>query len=191
MRLVIVGDSTVCNYPGGDACRGWGQFIQDYFSETLHVSNHAKSGRSTKTFIKEGLWAKVLKEKPDFILIQFGHNDSHGAGKPESTQAATDYRDYLRRYIDAARAAGAKPILVTPVQRRTFGRDGQLADSLRPYADAIKAVATEKKARWRTCMLRAANSFNGRATTPARSWRTSPETARISTSAGRRPWRSW
>ena len=145
LRLVIIGDSTVCDYPPDVPERGWGQFIQGYFKDALRVINLAKSGRSTKTFIKEGLWDKALKEKPDFVLIQFGHNDSHGPGKGESTDAATDYRDYLRRYIDESRAAGATLILVTPMHRRTFGSGGKLKDILQPYASAMKAVASEKK----------------------------------------------
>jgi lysophospholipase L1-like esterase len=76
---------------------------------------------------------------------QFGHNDSHGPGRPESTDAATSYKEYLRRYIDDARAIGATPILVTPMCRRTFGSDGKLDDALGPYANAMKDVATEKK----------------------------------------------
>ena len=144
-RLVIIGDSTVCNYPDSEPTRGWGQFIRGYFKDSVRVINLAKSGRSTKTFIKEGLWEKALMEQPDFVLIQFGHNDSHAAGRPESTEAPTDYKDYLRRYIDEARATGAMPILITPMHRRTFGTDGQLTDILRPYANAMKEVAAEKK----------------------------------------------
>ena len=143
LRLVIIGDSTVCDYPATNACRGWGQFIQGYFSDTVSVINLARSGRSTKTFIKEGLWAKALAEQPAFVLIQFGHNDSHDPAKPEATDAATDYRDFLRRYIAESRAAGAKPVLVTPMYRRTFDDASKLTDILQPYADAMKAVAAE------------------------------------------------
>jgi len=145
LRLVIIGDSTVCEYSPEQACRGWGQYIQDYFRDTVHVINLARSGRSTKTFINEGLWSKTLEAKPDILLIQFGHNDSHGPGKPESTDAATDYQDYLRRYIDEARTIGATPILVTPVQRRTYNSNGKLDNSLLVYAEAMKKVAAEKK----------------------------------------------
>jgi lysophospholipase L1-like esterase len=145
IRLAIIGDSTVCEYPRENPCRGWGHYIQDYFKNTVQVINLARSGRSTKTFIKQGLWSKTLDEKPDIILIQFGHNDSHGPDRPESTNAATDYRNYLRQYIDEAQAIGAKSILVTPVQRRTYGSDGKLDNSLIIYANAMKAVAAEKK----------------------------------------------
>ena len=143
--IVIIGDSTVCDYKEDHPCRGWGQFIHEYFKDTVRVSNHAASGRSSKTFIAEGRWQRALAEKPDFVLIQFGHNDSHGPARPEATDAATDYCDFLRRYIDEARAAGATPILVTPMHRRTFDADSKLTDILHPYADAMKAVAAEKK----------------------------------------------
>jgi lysophospholipase L1-like esterase len=144
--VVIVGDSTVCNYPATRPDRGWGQFIEERFKDgAVKVINMAAAGRSTKTFIKEGRWQKALEEKPDYVLIQFGHNDSHAPDKLESTDAATDYKEYLRRYIDESRAIGATPILVTPMVRRTFDADGKLVDELQRYADAMKEVAAEKK----------------------------------------------
>lgn len=146
LRLAIIGDSTVCEYPLEHACRGWGQYIQGYFEDTVQVINLAKSGKSTKTFINEGLWGKTLEARPNIMLIQFGHNDSHAPDRPESTDADTDFHDYLRKYIDEARAAGVTPILVTPVQRRTYGSNGKLNNSLLPYANAMKAMALEKNA---------------------------------------------
>ncbi len=147
VRIVLIGDSTVCDYPATRPDRGWGQFIAEKFQPgSVTVINLAAAGRSTKTFITEGRWTKVLAEKPAYVFIQFGHNDSHAPDKPESTDAATSYRDFLRRYIDEARAIHATPILVTPMVRRTFGPDGKLADNLTPYADAMKSVAAEKKA---------------------------------------------
>ena len=146
VRMVIVGDSTVCNYPENQVRRGWGMFIQGYFnSNELQVVNLALSGRSTKTFIKEGRWAGALKAKPDFVLIQFGHNDSHTPEHPEATDASTAYRQYLRQYIDESRAAGARPVLITPMCRRDFQTNGLIGNALLPYADAMKAVAREKQ----------------------------------------------
>ena len=145
LTIVIIGDSTVCDYPAEHLCRGWGQFIAEHFKDTVQVANHAASGRSTKSFIAEGRWKRALDEKPDFVLIQFGHNDSHAKERPEATDAATSYRDFLRRYVDESRAAHATPIFITPMHRRTFDTDGKLADILQPYADAMKAVAAEKK----------------------------------------------
>ncbi len=144
-KIAIIGDSTVCDYPAEQPQRGWGQFIAGYFDHSVKVVNLAASGRSTKTFIAEGRWKTTLEEQPQLILIQFGHNDSHAKTRPESTDAATDYSDNLRRYIDEARAAGATPVLITPMHRRTLNDDGTLLDILQPYADAMKAVAAEKR----------------------------------------------
>lgn len=145
VRLVIIGDSTVCNYPKDSVRRGWGMFIQDYFnSNRLQVINLALSGRSTKTFINQGHWTEALKLKPSYVLIQFGHNDSHGPEKPEATDARTTYKEYLRQYIDESRAIGARTVLITPMCRRKFDANGKITNDLLPYADAMKAVAAEK-----------------------------------------------
>jgi lysophospholipase L1-like esterase len=143
LRIVILGDSTVCDYPPQSAVRGWGQYLGEEFKEPVKVRNLAASGRSTKTFIKEGRLTKALAERGDFALIQFGHNDSHAKGRPESTDAATNYKEYLRTYVDAFVQAGTVPILVTPMHRRTF-KDGKLTAELKPYAQAMQAVAAEK-----------------------------------------------
>jgi lysophospholipase L1-like esterase len=146
VRIVLIGDSTVCNYPATRPDRGWGQFIEERFKEgTVTVINLAAGGRSTKTFIGEGRWEKALQEKPDYVLIQFGHNDSHAPEKPESTNAATDYKEYLRRYIDESRTIGATPILVTPMVRRSFDAEGKITGNLLPYAQAMKEVGSEEK----------------------------------------------
>jgi lysophospholipase L1-like esterase len=143
-KIAIIGDSTVCEYAPDSPNRGWGQFIAGYFDDSVMVVNLAVGGRSTKTFAAEGRWAKTLAEKPDLVLIQFGHNDSHAKERPEATDAATDYPANLCRYIDEARAAGATPVLITPMHRRWFNTDGTLLDNLQPYADAMKTVAREK-----------------------------------------------
>lgn len=145
LRIAIVGDSTVSEYAANRPDRGWGMFIEERFREgSVTVSNLAKPGRSTKTFIQEGRWKSVLEEKPNYVLIQFGHNDSHAPDKPESTDAPTTYKEYLRRYIDESRAITATPILVTPMVRRIFDANGKLVDDLQRYADAMKEVGAEK-----------------------------------------------
>ena len=137
--ISIAGDSTVATNPEGSPQRGWGQYIQGYFDSGVVVNNFAKNGRSTKTFLNEGLWGQLIASKPDYVLIQFGHNDSHSPDHPEHTDAAGDYKQYLARFVSEARAIGAEPILVTPVKRR--GKE----DSLVPYALAMKEVAADLK----------------------------------------------
>ena len=75
-----------------------------------------------------------------WVLIQFGHNDQ--PGKRSSTDLATQFPDNLRAYVAEARARGALPVLLTPLTRRHF-RDGQLQNTLVPWADAVRAVAAE------------------------------------------------
>jgi lysophospholipase L1-like esterase len=140
--LAIIGDSTVQDYSPKSDRRGWGQMLKPHFSPAIAVTNDAVGGRSTKTFIEEKRWEAVLAAKPDFVLIQFGHNDSHPKDQPESTDADSDYREYLIQYVKEARAIGALPIFVTPPHRRVF-RDGKLAKHLDPYANQMRQVARE------------------------------------------------
>ena len=143
IRIAMVGDSTMASYPNPPKDRpdlhGWGQVFGEHFTARVEILNHAASGRSTKSFIAEKRWAKVLDEKPDYVFIQFGHNDQ----KDKDLTPEGGYREYLVRYIEEARKAGIKPILVTPVARRTFDKDGKPTTSLGPYADATRKVAKD------------------------------------------------
>jgi lysophospholipase L1-like esterase len=137
----------VCEFPASRPQRGWGQFVEEHFQPgAVKVINLAKNGRSSKSFITEGLWDQAKAQRPEFVLIQFGHNDSHARTEPKATDANGDFKEYLRRYADEARALGAKPIFITPMHHRTFHSDGSLSDILKPYAEAMKAVAAEKSA---------------------------------------------
>ena len=145
VRIALIGDSTVASYknppPDRPDVTGWGQVFGEFFDDYVEIHNFALSGRSSKSFLREGHWPKVLAIKPDYVFIQFGHNDEPGKGE-RTTDPAGDYRDYLRQYIDQARAAGAVPVLVTPVARRTF-ESGKIVTSLSPYAEAMKLIGRE------------------------------------------------
>lgn len=145
LRVALAGDSTVCAWPASSDCRGWGQYLGEFLRPDAAVLNFAKSGRSVKTFRAEGLWRELLAAKPDVVMIQFGHNDSHGPDRPESTDPATTYPELLRDCVREARAAGAAPVLVTPMVRRVFRPDGSLDDGLAPYAAAMGKVAAEER----------------------------------------------
>lgn len=147
LRVALIGDSTVASYPNPPADRpdltGWGQVFGEFFTEQVVVLNHARSGRSSKSFVREGLWKKTLESKPDYVLIQFGHNDQPGKGD-RTTDPQGDFQDYLRQYIREARAVKAKPILVTPVARRTF-QGSKATSSLGPWAEAMKEVGRQQR----------------------------------------------
>lgn len=139
VKIVLVGDSTV-NDQGG-----WGKGFSGSFRPDVQVVNLALNGRSSKSFRDEGAWAPALAAKPDYILIQFGHNDSPGKGPERETDPATTYRANLIRYIEEARGNGAKPVLVTSIVRRVFDDAGKIKpDSLVPYVAAARAVAKEQ-----------------------------------------------
>lgn len=145
IKLALAGDSTVCEYKAPNThLAGWGQALAKYFNNKVIINNFAVSGKSTKTFIAQGDWQKLLDSKPDYIMLQFGHNDSHGKDKPESTDAKTDYKENLRKFVDEAKRIGAPIILVSPMHRRTFDKAGKLSNELQPYADVMQEVAKEK-----------------------------------------------
>ncbi|WP_373736676.1 GDSL-type esterase/lipase family protein, partial [Bacteroides heparinolyticus] len=79
ITIFMIGDSTMADkdLTGGNPERGWGQMLPGYLSEEIRVDNHAVNGRSSKSFIDEGRWDKVLSlvKKGDYVFIQFGHND--------------------------------------------------------------------------------------------------------------------
>ena len=140
VRVVLVGDSTV-NDQGG-----WGPGFRAYFGAGVEVVNLAKNGRSSKSFRSEGLWEPATASKPDYILIQFGHNDGPGKGPDRETDPKSTFRENMARYVDEARIAGAQPVLVTSIVRRVFTEDGGIKrDSLAPYVEAVRELAAEKK----------------------------------------------
>jgi len=141
-RVFFIGDSTMATRNGyGDAICAW-------LKDSAECINLAKNGRSSKSFRDEGSWAEALdqmrnnpRQLNQWILIQFGHNDQ--PGKPgRSTDLATEYPANLEKYIVETRAAGAFPILVTPLIRRSF-KAGEHQDDLINWANAMKAVATK------------------------------------------------
>jgi lysophospholipase L1-like esterase len=136
--LFLVGDSTVKNGTKGQV--GWGQVIGKYFdSSKIHVENHAIGGRSSRTFITEGRWDKVLGEgKPgDYVIIQLGHNDGGPLDDParargtirgigdeskqifnpitKQNEVVHTYGWYMRKYVEDARGHGMTPIICSPV----------------------------------------------------------------------------
>jgi lysophospholipase L1-like esterase len=138
IRIVLAGDSTVTDE------EGWGVGFMNCLNKDVECLNLAVGGRSSKSFINEGLWQKCLDAKPDYILVQFGHNDKPGAGAYRETDLPT-YRGFMTQYVDEAREAGIKPVLVTPLGQREWGDDGKIHASLQGYVDVVKQIASEKQ----------------------------------------------
>ena len=142
--IFSIGDSTMANKGEGTEECGWGQVLGEFFTDGIVVDNHAQNGRSSKSFIDEGRWQKVLDLiKPgDYVFIQWGHNDE----KPDEkrhTDANTSFKDNLRRYITEAQAKGARPVLFNSMVRRKFDESGHLTNTHGEYIKAPFEVAEE------------------------------------------------
>jgi rhamnogalacturonan acetylesterase len=159
--LFIVGDSTARN----QADLGWGDHFAHYFDTSrINIANRAHAGRSSRTFINEGSWDKVLAEmKPgDFVLLQMGHNDGGdlGGAKPRGsikgigdeskdvtlpdghTETVHTYGWYIRKYIADTRAKKATPILLSLTVRNIW-KDGKIERDM-GYDASIRQLATEQ-----------------------------------------------
>jgi len=135
IRIVLAGDSTVA------VGNGWGPGFSHCLDGQAVCINMARNGRSSRSFRDEGLWAKCLATHPQYVLIQFGHNDQPGKGPERETEPDTTYREFMTQYIREARAAGAVPVLVTSLSRRQWGNDGRIHSTLGPYVDVVKEIA--------------------------------------------------
>ncbi|MCM1206744.1 MAG: rhamnogalacturonan acetylesterase [Firmicutes bacterium] len=125
--VFVIGDSTAAekDISKGSPERGWGMMLQGCFSEDIVVDNHARNGRSSRSFIDEGLWQKVLdRMKPgDYVLIQFGHNDEKHDREGKTKRFAkpgTTFDANLERYVRETREKGGIPVLLNCVERRLF-----------------------------------------------------------------------
>ena len=140
--VYIAGDSTSTDQ-SLEPFNSWGQMITAFFKPDIAVANHGESGESLRGFIGEHRLAKLMSViKPgDYLLIQMGHNDQKEKG--EGVGAFTTYKADLKRFVAEARAHGATPILVTPVNRLTFDDAGKIANSLGDYPAAVRQAARE------------------------------------------------
>ncbi|MDF1826441.1 MAG: rhamnogalacturonan acetylesterase [Verrucomicrobiales bacterium] len=140
LTIGLIGDSTVAS------TYGWGPAFAGNVSEETVVRNVAKNG-ATSASLSETL-DELLKEKPDYVLIQFGHNDQKRYG----TEV---YRANLRSYVERIREAGGKAVILSSVTRRNFNKDGSiqprtelepgtpLHGDLKAFGEAAEAVAKE------------------------------------------------
>jgi len=166
--LYIIGDSTVRN--SNKEQWGWGTLIADLFDTSrINIANNAMAGRSTRTFIKEGRWDRVLNvlQKGDYVMMQFGHNEG---SRPDTTRAgyrgvlrgtADDsveltwpdgtrevvhsYGWYIRKFIMDVKAKGATPIVLSMIPRNEF-RDGKVMRAANDYGKWARESAEKEGA---------------------------------------------
>lgn len=142
ITVFLIGDSTMSDKPARDAPEtGWGTPFRTFFDESVTIRNHARNGRSTRTFIEEGRWRTVLDAlgAGDRVFIQFGHNDE--VPTKEQYTPPDEYVANLSRFVRETRAAGAHPVLMTPIARRHFDDAGQLLDTHAEYSALVRRTA--------------------------------------------------
>jgi lysophospholipase L1-like esterase len=169
--VYIIGDSTVQNNDGNGRNEywGWGTLLKPYLDTTrITLSNHAKPGASTRTFITDGRWAKVLEtlQPGDFVLMQFGHNDQSpvndssrargtlkGTGdeveeifnlKTKQPETVHTYGWYMKQFIKETKAKGAIPVVCSLVPREKWV-DGKVNRQIE-YVNWAEEVAKEEGA---------------------------------------------
>ncbi|MBE6399538.1 MAG: rhamnogalacturonan acetylesterase [Lentisphaerae bacterium] len=128
--IYMAGDSTMTNYTKERyPMNGWGMSMQKFCVPGVKVHNRAVGGRSSKSFITEKRWEKLLADakKGDFVIIQFGINDDASGDKNfyRHTDIDGTYKLYLQIYIAEARARGVIPVLCTQTMFCSFNQKGQ------------------------------------------------------------------
>jgi len=146
IKIFIAGDSTASiketkAYPE----TGWGMPFIYFWDSSVTVINRAKNGRSTKTFISEGIWKSIYDEAGpgDYVFIQFGHNDE-SKEKKERYTTPDEYKNNLVKFITETKSKKAIPVLLTPVSRRRFDADGKVAQTHEVYSALVRKIAANE-----------------------------------------------
>jgi lysophospholipase L1-like esterase len=144
IRVWLIGDSTMCLYESNRApLTGWGMPFANFFDSTVQIENKARGGRSTRTFISENRWQPIADSlsEGDYVLIQFGHNDEAKEEKYKDRYTAVpDYKINLIKFITEARAKKAIPVLITPVTRMRFDKEGKIQETHIEYTAAVLEI---------------------------------------------------
>ena len=142
ITLYLAGNSTVVDQDD-DPWASWGQMIPRFLKPGISVANYAESGLSLGSFISGNRLKKVLSvmKSGDYLFIEFGHNDMKENGPGDG--AYKSYSERLRLFITETRKKGGIPVIVSPANRRSFGDNGRITNSLLDYPDAARKVAQD------------------------------------------------
>jgi lysophospholipase L1-like esterase len=143
LTVFICGNSTVTDQDNEPWC-GWGQMIPRFFGQGIAVANYAESGETAHSFISAGRLEKLLTQAKagDYLFVEFGHNDQKQKG--EGIGPWLSFTENLKIFIAEARKRGMYPVLLTPVQRRTFDATGKIINTHEEYPDAIRKLAADE-----------------------------------------------
>lgn len=147
IKIWMIGDSTMCLYETNRTpLTGWGMPFANFFDSTVTIENKARGGRSTRTFISENRWQPIADslQEGDYVLIQFGHNDEAKEEKYKDRYTPVpDYKINLIKFITESKAKKAIPVLITPVARMRFDKEGKVQETHTEYSAAVWEVGKE------------------------------------------------
>ena len=146
-NVYLAGDSTMADKkPEAYPETGWGQVFPEFFDTArVNFENHARNGRSSKSFRSEGLWDEMMANvvPGSYVFIQFGHNDERPSKGSDRYSTIPEFKENLRQYVREVRQHESFPILLTPIVRRKFDVDGHMINTHLDYPDATRSVAEE------------------------------------------------
>ena len=149
IKVYLIGDSTMCQYETDRIpVTGWGMPFAGFFDSTVKIDNRAKGGRSTRTFISENRWQPIADslEEGDYVLMQFGHNDEAKEERYKDRYTPVpDYKTNLVKFISETRNKKANPVLITPVTRMRFDKQGNIQETHKEYTAAVWEIGNEYK----------------------------------------------
>ncbi|MGO4108290.1 rhamnogalacturonan acetylesterase [Paenibacillus sp. YAF4_2] len=172
LTVYIAGDSTAANYPPEQApMQGWGAKLGLFLPASYRVANEGVCGRSSKSFIEEGRLESILEriQPGDFLLIQFGHNDSK-EDMDRHTSPWDTFPKYLQQYIGGVKDKGATPVLISPICRRHFDFDGLLIHTHGDYPRSVEALAVREKVSFIDLNGRSAAAFKEMGELKSKEW---------------------
>jgi lysophospholipase L1-like esterase len=140
--IFLIGDSTVCDQ-SREPFSSWGQSLPRFFKPVVAVANHGESGETYRDSIGRRRLDKMLSVmKPgDVMIMQFGHNDQKQRG--EGMGPFLNYKAEIKAHVEAVRAHGGIPVVVSPMERRGFDENGKVRGSLADYAEGARQAAKE------------------------------------------------
>lgn len=143
-KIITLGDSTMqfndyTKYPQ----TGWPQALPRFLKPEVQILNFARNGRSTKSFIDQGLLqtASTYMSESDLVLIEFGHNDSKD-DPLRHTEAFGTYKENLKIMVQTAKSHKCDVILLTSIAERKF-ENGHIINTHGQYPEAMIELAKE------------------------------------------------
>jgi len=145
-KLYLIGGSTMATFPPERPVVGWGQMLPKFFKNPAQIDNRARSGRSSKSFIEQGLWEKTIGDirAGDFLIVCWGTNDAANDAA-RHTEPRGEFTANLKRFIAETRAKGATPILATSVAHRRWDENGQWAETASEYVLVTRELAARER----------------------------------------------